>query len=83
MIYGPGKVRYELIKFVGYINSDFTGNQLAYKLSDSKSTAKYVFFLTKEFISSQLKRQTTVTQSIIEAKYYGLNSDVRKAIWIR
>ena len=52
IIYRPGKVKDELIKLVGYTNSDFVGNQLTYKLSDLKSTARYVFFLAKGLISS-------------------------------
>ena len=83
MIYRPGKVGDELIKLVGYTNSDFAGNQLTYKLSDPKSTAKYVFFLAGGLISSQLKRQTAVTQSTTEAEYYGLNNSARETAWIR
>jgi len=63
---------------IGYVDSDYAGD-----LDKCRSTMGYVFTLSQAPISWRSILQSTVTLSIIEAKYLAMMEDMKEAIWLQ
>jgi len=65
--------------FVGYVDSDWLGNQ-----NDRKSTTGYLFKMFKSnLICWNTKRQNSVAASSTEAKFMALLEAVKEALWLK
>ena len=62
----------------GYTNADWAGDP-----SDWKSVAGYVFLLTGATFSWASKKQSTITNSTLEAEYITLHFGSQNTFWIR
>ncbi|GKF01259.1 hypothetical protein Tco_0028182, partial [Tanacetum coccineum] len=63
---------------VAYTDNDYAGASL-----DKKSTTGGCQFLRSRLISWQCKKQTVVSNSIIEAEYVAASSCCRQVLWIQ
>jgi len=65
--------------FVGYVDSDWGGNE-----NDRKSTTGYLFkMFNSNLICWNTKRQNSVAASSTEAEYMALFEAVREALWLK
>ena len=70
--------QYESLKPIGYIDSDFKSNS-----NSIKSTSGYVFTLRGGAISWRSVKQSSITDSTMEAKYIATSEAAKDAVWLR
>ena len=76
LVYGSGKHNADNM-IQGYCNADYAAD------GNRKSISRYVFTLTRSPISWQAKKQTTVTQSMVEAEYTSMAHAAKELIWLQ
>ncbi|XP_044468601.1 secreted RxLR effector protein 161-like [Mangifera indica] len=64
-------------KLIGYTNSDWAGST-----DDMKSTFGFAFTLGSGIFSWASKKQETVAQSSVEAKYAAIANSANQMIWL-
>ncbi|XP_039131878.1 secreted RxLR effector protein 161-like [Dioscorea cayenensis subsp. rotundata] len=76
--YGIFYGRAELVKFLGFSDSDWAGSD-----EQMKSLSGNCFTVGTGLITWSLKKQGPVAQSTAEAEYIGVSEAVKQAIWLR